>query len=165
MEVESARGSFPQARHSPTARAITSATAVHIADVREDLELEEALRRIYRTVLSVPLIRDGRSLGAITLARRIVRPFSEQQIELLQTFADQAVIAIENVRLFKELEARNVDLTEALERQRRDLGDPTGDPPARRPTSSRSSTRSWRALRALSACDASAGCSWWRAAR
>ncbi|MFI5026321.1 MAG: GAF domain-containing protein, partial [Solirubrobacterales bacterium] len=118
-EIESARGSFPQApaRHSPTARAIVSAAAVHIADVREDLELEEALRRIYRTVLSVPLIRDGRALGAITLARRIVRPFTEQQIELLQTFADQAVIAIENVRLFKELEARNADLTEALEQQ------------------------------------------------
>jgi GAF domain-containing protein/CheY-like chemotaxis protein len=118
-EIESARGSFPQApaRHSPTARAILGAAAVHIADVREDLELEEALRRIYRTVLSVPLIRDGRAQGAITLARRIVRPFTDQQIELLQTFADQAVIAIENVRLFKELEARNADLTVALEQQ------------------------------------------------
>ena len=118
-EIESARESFPQApaRHSPTARAIMSAATVHIVDIREDPELEEALRRIYRTVLSVPLSRDGRSLGAITLARRMVRPFTEQQIELLQTFADQAVIAIENVRLFKELEARNADLTDALEQQ------------------------------------------------
>ena len=118
-EIESARGSFPQApaRHSLTARAILGAAPVHIADVREDPELEEALRSIYRTVLSVPLIRDGRALGAITLARRVVRPFTDQQIELLQTFADQAVIAIENVRLFTELEARNADLTEALEQQ------------------------------------------------
>ena len=65
MEIESARRSFPQApaRHSPTARAIVSAAAVHIADVREDLELEEALRQIYRTVLSVPMIREGRAHG------------------------------------------------------------------------------------------------------
>ncbi|HSB41516.1 MAG TPA: GAF domain-containing protein [Methylomirabilota bacterium] len=118
-EVESVRGSFPQPprRQSVTARAILDAAAVHIRDVREDAEVEEALRRLYRTVLAVPLIREGRSLGTITVARRVVEPFTEQQVALLRTFAEQAVIAIENVRLFQELEARNADLTESLEQQ------------------------------------------------
>ena len=60
------------------------------------------------------MLRDRRPLGAITVARRGVRPFTDQQIELLQTFGDQAVIAIENVRLFKELQSSNRELTEVL---------------------------------------------------
>jgi GAF domain-containing protein len=70
-----------------------------------------------RTVLGVPLMRDSRAIGSIGVWRAEVKPFSETQIALLQTFADQAVIAIENVRLFKELETRNRALTEALEQQ------------------------------------------------
>ena len=71
-----------------------------------------------RTILATPLLREGTSLGAIFIARGpAVHPFSAQQIALLETFANQAVIAIENVRLFKELEARNRDLTESLEQQ------------------------------------------------
>jgi two-component system, NtrC family, sensor kinase len=87
---------------------------VQIADVSQDRELEDALR-VFRTMLSVPLIRDGRSLGAITLARRVVKAFTEQQITLLRTFADQAVIAIENVRLFTELQARTRELTRSVD--------------------------------------------------
>jgi GAF domain-containing protein len=68
-------------------------------------------------VLAAPLLCDGLPIGAIVLARYEVRPFSEREIALVQTFADQAVIAIENVRLFQELQARNRDLTEALEQQ------------------------------------------------
>jgi signal transduction histidine kinase/putative methionine-R-sulfoxide reductase with GAF domain len=113
-EVEASRRAFPQRRGhgSVTARAILAATVVQIDDVSKDPEAADALRA-FRTVLSVPMIRDGRSLGAITVARRVVRPFSDEQIELVKTFADQAVIAIENVRLFTELQQKNDALTQA----------------------------------------------------
>ena len=69
-----------------------------------------------RSVLAVPMLREGSADRVITVSRARA-PFSQKQIDLLRTFADQAVIAIENVRLFKELEARNRDLTESLEQQ------------------------------------------------
>jgi signal transduction histidine kinase len=117
-EVDAARQAFPQppSRLSVTARAILAAAVVQVADVSEDSEIADTLR-IYRTVLSVPMLRDDRPVGAITVARRVVRPFTDKQIALLQAFADQAVIAIENVRLFTELQAKNGALTEALEQQ------------------------------------------------
>ena len=117
-EIDAAQRAFPQRPHhgSVTARALLSGAVVQIADVAGDPDVAEPLR-IFRTVLSVPMLRDGQPLGAITVARRIVKPFTDGQVALLKTFADQAVIAIENVRLFKELEARNRDLTEALEQQ------------------------------------------------
>ncbi len=91
-EVDAARQAFPQppSRLSVTARAILAAAVVQVADVSEDSEIADTLR-IYRTVLSVPMLRDDRPVGAITVARRVVRPFTDQQIALLQAFADQAV--------------------------------------------------------------------------
>src|SRR6185503_4318490 len=71
----------------------------------------------FRSALSVPMLREGSPIGAITVFRGSAGPFSDKHIALLQTFADQAVIAVENARLFKALEARNADLTESLDRQ------------------------------------------------
>src|SRR5262245_13554513 len=102
-------------------RAVLSRTTVHVHDALADTEsprMAAVARAIgNRTIIAVPMLRDGQSIGALGVSRREVQPFSETEIALLQTFADQAVIAIENVRLFKELEARNRDLTEALEQQ------------------------------------------------
>src|SRR5262245_21013737 len=100
-------------------RAILDRAVVHIHDVLEDPEYsrEFALAGGWRAVLGVPLLRDGQSVGAITVGKREPTPFSEQQIQLLKTFADQAVIAIENVRLFEAEQTRTRELSESLEQQ------------------------------------------------
>ena len=107
-------------RGSVSGRVALERRVVHIHDVLADPEFaytEHQRRGGYRTVLGVPMLREGTLLGVFFICRNEVRPFTERQIELVTTFADQAVIAIENVRLFKELEGRNRDLTESLEQQ------------------------------------------------
>jgi two-component system, NtrC family, sensor kinase len=102
-----------------TARAILSRAAVQVEDLTNDpwLAHTPVAQAGYRTVLSVPMMRDGLPIGAVNVVRMEVRPFSDNQIALLKTFADQAVIAIENVRLFTELQARNAALAESLAQQ------------------------------------------------
>ena len=94
--------------------------AVQVADVLADPEyvyLEPQKKSGYRTFLGVPMLRQGHPIGVLSLCRRTVQPFSDKQIELVSTFADQAVIAIENVRLFDEVQARTQELSELLEQQ------------------------------------------------
>jgi signal transduction histidine kinase/CheY-like chemotaxis protein len=108
-------------RGSVVGRVLVQRKSVQIPDVLADpeytvFEFQEALG--IRTLLGVPLLREGKTIGVFLLWRRAVRPFSNKQIELLTTFADQAAIAIENARLFEEVHARTGELAEALEQQR-----------------------------------------------
>ena len=101
-------------------RALLERRAVHVADLQAEVqefpEGSEFARQLgHRTILSVPLMRESVAIGVIQLRRAEVNPFSDKQIALLQTFADQAVIAIENVRLFKELQERTHELTRSVE--------------------------------------------------
>ena len=114
-------------RGSVTGRAALERRTIHVPDVLADSSYDytsvaSPLREGqaitgYRAALVAPMLRDGALIGTIQMMRREARPFTASQIKLLETFADQAVIAIENVRLFKELQTSNRDLTTALERQ------------------------------------------------
>jgi GAF domain-containing protein len=109
---------WPINRNWTAGRAFLDQKPVHVRDLQSDEDFTEgrelARRMGHRSILSVPLLREGESIGAIVLRRTEVQPFSDKQIALLQTFADQAVIAIGNVRLFEEVQAKTRDLTEAL---------------------------------------------------
>lgn len=115
-----ARAPVEISRGTITGRTLLEGKVVQIPDAEADPEFtwREALHlREFRTLLGVPLLREGVTIGVIALAHRTVRPFTDRQIKLVTTFAEQAVIAINNVRLFDEVQARTEDLRESLQQQ------------------------------------------------
>ena len=111
---------LPFSRGFPVGRAVFDRQTIHVHDVLAEIETEYPDAKIpqqitgTRTVLVTPLLREGMTIGAIAVRRTEVRPFTDNQIQLLKTFADQAVIAIENVRLFQELDARTRELAQSV---------------------------------------------------
>ena len=106
-------------RHSGSARAALERRTIHIHDVRADPEYSYGAKNVetIRTILGVPILKGDELLGVIMIYRLEVNPFTDKQIALVETFADQAAIAIENVRLFEALQQRTNDLTESLQQQ------------------------------------------------
>src|SRR5262249_43850028 len=124
-EHERIKELFKRQQVSPGRASVIGRTAleggpVHVADCLADTELQwREAQRVgnYRTAFGVPLLREGVPIGVLAMTRSTVRPFTDKQIELATTFADQAVIAIENVRLFDEVQARTEELSESLQQQ------------------------------------------------
>jgi GAF domain-containing protein len=120
--VEAIRRVYPiiPGRVSAAARSILSGTVEEIPDIHADHDYEHghtAKIMAYRSIVAVPMLKDGRPIGAIAMARSQTGRFPDRQVELLKTFADQAVIAIENVRLFEAEQQRTRELSESLEQQ------------------------------------------------
>ncbi len=109
----------PPHRGFMAGRAIVDRAVAHVPDIAADPEYSAGsiVKAGFRSAVSVPMFRNGEPIGAINVTREEARPFSDAQVELLKSFADQAVIAIENTRLFNEVEAKSRDLREALEQQ------------------------------------------------
>jgi signal transduction histidine kinase len=109
------RHPIPLARGTATGRALLEGRVVHIPDVGADPEYTFAGPALgnFRTIVAVPMLREGTAIGVLALMHNAVRPFSDKQIELISTFADQAAIAIENVRLFDEIRDKSRQLEEA----------------------------------------------------
>src|SRR4029434_6132105 len=113
---------WPIGRGWATGRAFVDRVPVHVHDLQASAHefpdgAEFALRLGHRTILAVPLLREDEAIGALAIRRTEVKPFTDKQIELVTTFAAQAVIAIENARLFDEVQARTRQLSESLEQQ------------------------------------------------
>jgi signal transduction histidine kinase len=108
---------IPLARGSATGRALLEGRIVHIPDIKDDPDYTYVDERLggFRTIVAVPMLREGTPIGVLALTRVTMRPFTEKQIELASTFADQAAIAIENVRLFEEIQDKNRQLQQASE--------------------------------------------------
>jgi signal transduction histidine kinase len=105
-------------RSTLVGRTALEGRTIHISDCLADPEYnwpESQRRGNYRTILGIPLLREGEPIGVLAFTRSVVRPFTEKQMELMTTFADQAVIAIENVRLFEEVQARTRELAQSVE--------------------------------------------------
>ena len=115
----------PVTRGSVIGRAVIDRQTIHVRDVAaavDEFPDSMAWRTGRRSVLAEPLLRDGAAIGVILIRRMEPRPFSDRQLALLKAFAAQAVIAIENVRLYTELEVRNRQLTDSLTQQTRACG-------------------------------------------
>ena len=119
--AEHLKDSRPRPSRDTTTRlAALERRTIHVADLLSDADFSPEPRELYekenvRTVLSVPMLREDKPIGVITTWRREVRPFSDKQVALVKTFADQAVIAIENARLFQELQERTRELQISVE--------------------------------------------------
>ena len=115
---------IPIRRDMITGRAVIDRSVVHIHDILSESDAEFGMAKSYatqlgyRSVLAAPMLRKGEAIGVILIRRTVVSPFSTRHIELLKTFADQAVIAIENVRLFQELQSRTQELSRSVEQLR-----------------------------------------------